>query len=88
MRTKVTRKTTLLNTKCIPRKRIGRLKTSKDVAIYIARCIKKAEKGEGDANGHYKRVMMASMLLKAIEASDMESRIEALEQQMLGRHDQ
>jgi hypothetical protein len=55
------------------------------VAQYIARCIKRAEKGEGGENGHYKRVMMASMLLRAIESSDIENRIEALEQKLLDK---
>ena len=67
--------------------RVGRLKTSRDVALYIARCIKRADRGEGDENGHYKRVMMASMLLKAIETSDIEARIEALELKLDGRKD-
>ena len=65
-----------------PRRRIGRLKTAKDVAHYIARCIKLSERG-GDtegANTYYKLCCMGSMLLKAIEVSTFEERIERLEE--------
>jgi hypothetical protein len=63
-----------------PRKRIGRLKTAQDVAKYVARCIKLAERqGEGAENKYYKQVMMASILLRAVEASSFEERISQLE---------
>ena len=63
------------------RQRIGRLKSAQDVAKYMARCIRRSEKGEGDVvNRYYKLVMMASMMLKAFEAGDLERRIEALEE--------
>jgi hypothetical protein len=65
----------------VTRLRIGKLKTAQDVAKYMARCIRRSEKGEGDAvNRYYKLVMMASMMLKAFEAGDLVQRIEALEQ--------
>lgn len=65
------------------RTRVGRLKSSDDVAKYIARCIKRAERGEGEENRRYKLVMMASMLLKAIEAADIEKRVTRLEDVIL-----
>lgn len=67
-------------------KRIGRLKTAQDVAKYIARLIKRTERGEGAAeeNRNYKLTMMASILLKAIEVSTLEKRIEKLEQKVNG----
>lgn len=61
-----------------PRKRI-RLKTAKDVVRYISSCIKRAEKGGGD-NTFYKRVCMASMLIKALEVSTLEERLSRLEE--------
>lgn len=67
------------------RKRIGCLKTAQDVARYMARCIRRAERGEGEENRHYKLVMMATMLLKAVEASDLEERISKLEQHLKGK---
>jgi hypothetical protein len=69
------------NTPKTQRQRIGRLKTAQDVAKYMARCIRRGEKGEGDAvNRYYKLTMMASMMLKAFEAGDMEQRIKTLEE--------
>jgi predicted aminopeptidase len=61
------------------RKRIGRLKTAKDVTRYIARCIKKAEQG-GDSTAYYRQTVMASILLKAIETATFEERIARIEQ--------
>ena len=55
-----------------------RLKTAKDVARYMARCIRRAEQG-GECGDSYKLVTMASMLLKADEVASLEGRIEALE---------
>ena len=75
---KKTAKQTEGNTESTSRKRIGKLKTAHDVAKYMARCIRKAE-GGGDSNRYYKQVMMASMLLKAIEASSLEDRLAKLE---------
>jgi hypothetical protein len=71
----------LKNNQRIQKLRIGRLKNAQDVAKYMARCIRRSEKGEGDAvNKYYKQVMMASMMLKAFEAGDIEQRIKALEE--------
>jgi hypothetical protein len=56
-----------------------RLKTAKDVARYMARCIRRAEQG-GDCGDSYKLVTMASMLLKAVEVASLEERIKDLEQ--------
>lgn len=75
---KKTQKINQLSCEGVPKKRIGKLKTAKDVAKYIARCIRKTEQG-GEDNRNYKLVMMASMLLKAIEISSLEDRIEKLE---------
>jgi hypothetical protein len=66
------------------RRRIGKLKTASDVAKYIARCIRKTE-GGGDENRQYKQVMMASLLLKALEASSLEVRISKLEESQINR---
>lgn len=60
--------------------RIGKLKSAQDVAKYMARCIRRAERGEGDTNECYKLVMMASMMLKAFEAGGIEQRVRALEE--------
>ena len=60
-------------------------KSASDVAKYIARCIKRTERGEGDGNTNYKLVMMASMLLKAIEGAELEKRIEKLERALQQR---
>jgi hypothetical protein len=62
-------------------KRIGRLKSSADVAAFIRRCIRESYREGGTTSGTaYKNVMMCSMLLKAIEASDLEQRLAALEE--------
>jgi hypothetical protein len=61
-----------------PRKRLGKLKSASDVARYMAKCIRRTE-GGGDENVYYKRVMMASMLLKALEVSALEERVSRLE---------
>ena len=63
------------------RKRIGKLQTAKDARRYIARCIRTAERENTSesVNTHYKLVMMASMLVKAIEMADLEERITKLE---------
>jgi hypothetical protein len=44
----------------------------------MARCIRRAE-GGGSDSANYKLVMMASMLLKALEVSSLEERLEKLE---------
>ena len=70
------------------RRRI-RLKSARDVCRYISSCIRRAEHaggGETD-NVFYKRVMMASMLIKALEVSELEQRLERLEQIAERKHD-
>jgi len=52
--------------------------TAQDVRKYIARCIKSAE-NHGEVTECYKKTMMASMLLKAVEVASLEARIEQLE---------
>lgn len=58
-----------------------RLKRPQDVAKYMARCIRRVEADGpgGDPNRAYKLVMMASMMLKAFEAGQMDERIARLE---------
>ena len=55
-----------------------RLKSPKDVCRYIASCIRRSERG-GDETRLYKHVMMASMLIKAIEVAGFDERLSALE---------
>jgi hypothetical protein len=69
----------------VPRpQRIGSLKRPADVAKFIAKCMKRVERGgEGaDPNTNYKLVMMASMLIKALEASEVEDRLSNLERSL------
>jgi hypothetical protein len=61
--------------------RVGKLDTLKEVAKLQGRLIKKALRAGGDANVEYKIVCMATMLAKTLESSDLEKRVEALEQQ-------
>lgn len=61
-----------------PRTRV-RLKNAKDAARYMASCIKRAERG-GEGNELYKRVCMASMLIKAFELADHEERMARIEE--------
>ena len=66
-------------------KRIGRLKSASDVRAFIARCIREsAREGGTSSTVHYRNVMMATMLLKAIEVSAIEERINKLEQTIAG----
>jgi hypothetical protein len=69
------------------RKRIGRLKTASDIARYMARCIRRVERGGegGDSNENYKLVMMASVLVKTLEVSSLERRIQKLEEVIGGK---
>jgi hypothetical protein len=67
-----------LATPTSPKVRVGKLKTVGDVAKYIARCIRRGEGGV-DGTRMYRQVMMASILLRAIEISSLEERVEALE---------
>lgn len=68
----------------LPKRRIGKLKSAQDVAKYIARCIRQTE-GGGDENRNYKLVMMAGILLKALEVSSLERRIDSLEERISKR---
>ena len=62
------------------RVRVGRLQSMPEVASFQARTIKKAVRdGGGSVNDGYKLVMMASMLAKTLEATNLERRISALE---------
>jgi hypothetical protein len=65
-------------TRIKPRARV-RLKNAKDAARYIASCIKRAERG-GEGNELYKRVCMASILIKALEVATLEERMAQIEQ--------
>ena len=67
------------------KKRVKRLKTAKDVAGFIAACIADTV-GGGDENKNYKLCMMACMMLKAIEVSDLEERVIQLERTVNGEH--
>lgn len=55
------------------------MKTASDVAQFMARCIRRAARGEGDGTTEYKLVMMASMLVKTLEVASLEKRIEQIE---------
>ncbi len=63
----------------VRRVRIGRLTTAADCKRLIARCIKRAAADKKDATNQYRLVNMTAILLKAIESSEFEERIESLE---------
>ena len=64
------------------RLRIGKIATAQEVAKFQARLIKKSMKGDGGVvNDCYKICTMASMLARTLETSDLERRIESLEEQ-------
>lgn len=66
------------------RVRVGKLQSVQEVAKFQARIIKKAVKGAGEVvNECYKLSMMASMLAKTLELSDLEKGVEALENTIL-----
>jgi predicted GTPase len=75
---KSTQKTVPSQSVSSTKRRVGKLKTANDVAKYMASCIRRAE-GGGSDSANYKLVMMASMLLKALEVSSLEERLEKLE---------
>ena len=65
------------------RLRLGRLESASDVAKYVARCIRDAHREEGgNETKFYRRVLMASMLLKAVETASLERRINTLEKRL------
>ncbi len=60
--------------------RVGKLDTMQEVAKFQARLIKKSMKGDGGVvNDCYKICTMASMLSKTLETSELERRINILE---------
>jgi hypothetical protein len=75
----------------IPKKRIRspKLKTASDVRKYLARLIQRVEvSGGGSAvSDAYKKSMIASLLLKSIEVSDLQSRIDAIEESLFSKGD-
>jgi hypothetical protein len=74
--------------KTLPMKRIrvGKLQNTQQVALFQARTIKRAIRGDGECiNDCYKIVMMGSMLAKTLETSDLERRIEALENKSMNK---
>jgi len=85
MKTKITNKKPTLP----PRKiRVGKLDSTQEVARFQARMIKKAVRGPGEVvNDCYKLTMMASMLARTLETSDLEKRIEALEEKTNDREE-
>ena len=66
------------------RQRIGRLKTPSDVAKFMARCIKRAARGDSPGI-QYNLTNMSSQLLRALESAELEKRIEALERKANGK---
>lgn len=67
-----------------PRKRrVKRLKSAHDATRFIAGCIADTQ-GGGDIGKNYKLCMMACMFLKAVEVSDLETRITELEKKVSG----
>jgi hypothetical protein len=83
---KKTSKIVIKKTLPMKRIRVGKLATTQEVAKFQARVIKKAVKGDGEViNDSYKLVMMASMLAKTLEVSDLEKRIEALEARSINK---
>jgi hypothetical protein len=61
------------------RQRVGRLKTASDVRIFVSRMLKRIARGEGVSDA-YKAVIGAGVLLKAVELTDLQDRIEKLEE--------
>ena len=59
--------------------KIGRLKTSADVAKYLARLIRRVEKNQTDCTKGMKLASMARMLSNTLELSLIEARLNALE---------
>ena len=61
-----------------------RLKSVQDVCKYNSSCIRRTER-EGGETTYYKRVMMAAMLVKALETGELEKRIERLESHLVDK---
>jgi len=70
--------------KKVKRFRIGRLETASDVRKFLARMVKSAVRAGGGSqtNDAYKVSLMAAQLLKAIEVSELERRINELERKI------
>jgi len=66
------------------RRRIGRLRTPEDVRKYLASLIRRAERDGGVADA-YKLSGVCAILLKAVQASEIEKRLDALEAQVPGK---
>ena len=68
------------------RVRVGPLRNTQEVTKYMARLLKKAAKGAGggEVNDAYKLAMIASMLIKSMEVSLLEARIDTLERERHG----
>jgi hypothetical protein len=61
-----------------------RLNTTQDLRRYLAGLINRTEAGTIDANLARSLTYMTSILLRAIEGSDLENRIEELEKKLEG----
>jgi hypothetical protein len=67
------------------RERVGPLNSAASVSKFMAKCIRRAcwagqGGGESSANQQYKLVMMSSMLIKALEVSEIEKRLTKIEE--------
>jgi len=60
-----------------------RLQTSQDLRRYLANLINRTEAGKIDANLARGLTYMSSILLRVIEGTDLEKRIEDLEKKLL-----
>jgi len=60
-----------------------RLQTAQDLRRYLANLINRTEAGKIDANLARGLTYMTSILMRAIEGSDIEKRIEELEKKLL-----
>jgi len=60
-----------------------RLKTIQDLRRYLANLINRTEAGKIDANLARGLTYMTSILMRAIEGSDLERRIEELEKKIM-----
>lgn len=61
------------------RVRLPKLDEPWGVVKYIQKCMREAAKGEGEGRAAYRKVMMASFLLKALETASLEQRLAELE---------
>ncbi len=68
-------------------KRGPRLKTVEDVRRYLANLIKRLDVDEIDGSKAGRLGFLASILVKTIEATQLEARIAALEERQPGKED-